>query len=291
MKHCEIRTHASLSRASLLFVTVRCTVACTVACIAAHSSAAEALRISQVYGGGGATSALASYNVDYIEIFNSGPDPVSLAGWTVEYGSAAGNWGSSAINIFAFPKTAVIAPCSYLLLASGVPSTGGAALPVVADFSFTMALSATNGKVGLFRAVNANVACGAEAVGTLVDKVAFGTANCSETTAVGVLSNTTGAVRNGAGMDDTDSNIADFTVVTTPIPHNAASATNPNCGSVPPPPCPADFNADGSVGAQDLAVLLGAWGTNDAAYDLNADGIIGAPDLAQMLGAWGVCPS
>lgn len=49
---------------------------------------------------------------------------------------------------------------------------------------------------------------------------------------------------------------------------------------------PADFDLDGSVGASDLAILLGAWGTNDPVLDLDGDGSIGAADLAILLGAW-----
>ncbi|MFM7133948.1 MAG: GC-type dockerin domain-anchored protein, partial [Planctomycetota bacterium] len=54
-------------------------------------------------------------------------------------------------------------------------------------------------------------------------------------------------------------------------------------------PCPADLNADGVVNASDLAALLGAWGTSDAAADISDDGIVNASDLAAMLGAWGKC--
>jgi hypothetical protein len=55
------------------------------------------------------------------------------------------------------------------------------------------------------------------------------------------------------------------------------------------PQCPADLNGDGTVGAQDLAGLLNAWGTANAAADLNNDGIVGAQDLAALLNAWGPC--
>ena len=53
------------------------------------------------------------------------------------------------------------------------------------------------------------------------------------------------------------------------------------------PRMPADLDADGAVGATDLALLLGAWGGSDATFDLNGDGSVGAPDLAILLGAWG----
>ena len=40
------------------------------------------------------------------------------------------------------------------------------------------------------------------------------------------------------------------------------------------------------MNAQDLAILLGAWGTNDAAADINDDGTVNAQDLARLLSAW-----
>ena len=265
------------------------TVPFLAACAVAATATAADLRISQVYGGGGSTSATATYNKDYVELFNAGSTPINLAGYVLEYGSATGNWGSAATNYFIFPKGAIIQPCSYLLVASTAASTGGANLPVAPEYLFTISMSASNGKIGLFNALNANLACGSEIAGTLVDKVAYGTANCAEGTAVAALSNTTGAVRNGDGLDDTDSNVADFTVVTGPVPRNSASAANPNCGGGGPPPCPADLNGDRDVGPQDLASLLSNWG-NPGTGDLNGDGVVGPQDLAALLAAWGPCP-
>ena len=254
-------------------------------CLAA--SAAD-IRISQVYGGGGSSSATATYKKDYVELFNAGSAPVNVSGWVIGYGSATGNWASSTSNFFTLPKGTVIQPCGYLLLACGGPGTGGADLPVTADFTTNnINISATNGKVALFNALNSNVACGSETAGTLVDKVAFGTANCAEGTAVAVLSNATGAVRNGGGLTDTDDNAADFAVVPGPVPRSSQSATNPECGTKPPA-CPADLNNDGAVDAADLAGLLSAWGGTGAG-DIDGDGSVGASDLAAMLNAWGAC--
>ncbi len=50
---------------------------------------------------------------------------------------------------------------------------------------------------------------------------------------------------------------------------------------------PSDLNGDGVVSSFDLALLLGAWGTDDCAADLNGDGIVGAVDFAILLGSWG----
>ncbi|MEY3144157.1 MAG: hypothetical protein RLY21_2650 [Planctomycetota bacterium] len=53
--------------------------------------------------------------------------------------------------------------------------------------------------------------------------------------------------------------------------------------------CSADLNGDGSVGAQDLAALLGAW--DGPAGDINGDGTTNAQDLGALLAAWGPCVS
>jgi hypothetical protein len=53
--------------------------------------------------------------------------------------------------------------------------------------------------------------------------------------------------------------------------------------------CTADFVANGSVDAQDLAVLLSQWGNVGGQADLNADGSVGPQDLAILLGQWGPC--
>ena len=56
-----------------------------------------------------------------------------------------------------------------------------------------------------------------------------------------------------------------------------------------PPACPADINGDGTVSAPDIAQLLGAWGTSNAAADINDDGTVDAQDLAAVLSGWGAC--
>ncbi len=58
-----------------------------------------------------------------------------------------------------------------------------------------------------------------------------------------------------------------------------------SCGT----PCVGDVNQSGSVGADDLAILLGQWGGPGSA-DLNGSGVVASDDLAILLGAWGACP-
>lgn len=48
----------------------------------------------------------------------------------------------------------------------------------------------------------------------------------------------------------------------------------------------ADIDHDGVVGAPDLAILLGAWGSDDLNADLDGNGVVEAMDLAAVLAAW-----
>lgn len=48
----------------------------------------------------------------------------------------------------------------------------------------------------------------------------------------------------------------------------------------------ADLNCDGVVDGADLGLMLGAWGTDDAAADLNDDGVVDGADLGLLLGSW-----
>lgn len=50
---------------------------------------------------------------------------------------------------------------------------------------------------------------------------------------------------------------------------------------------PADLDGNGQVDGNDLIILLGAWGTSDAAADLDGNGIVDGADLMILLGAWG----
>ena len=56
--------------------------------------------------------------------------------------------------------------------------------------------------------------------------------------------------------------------------------------------CPADFDADGTVGIEDLLVLIAAWGDcpKSCPSDINSDGTVGVGDLLVLIAAWGACP-
>jgi hypothetical protein len=214
-------------------------IATTLALLALCSTsafAANAVRISQVYGGGGsAAGSTATYQQDYVELFNNSGVAVNIGGWAIEYGSPTGNWGSSAANIFNFPVGASIAPCSYVLVSFGAATGGGGPLPVAADYNGTLTIGAAAGKVALFTSTQANLACsGSVSGGAYVDAVGFGsTALCYETSPAPGLTNQQADVRGGAGTQDTDANAADFTAVLNPVPRNSQSPANTACLATP----------------------------------------------------------
>jgi hypothetical protein len=191
------------------------------------------VRIAQVYAGGGSSSATAAYKKDFVVLFNNAGTDLNIGGWVLEYGSATGNWGSSTGNYFVFPANTWIAGCSYVLVSCGTPGTGGADLPFAADYVTTsISAGAAAGRVGLFRSLNANLPCGSEIAGTLVDKVAWGTGVCAEGSAAGTTAVTTALVRGGNGALDTDNNATDFTVIATPVPFSRATPATA-CQPVP----------------------------------------------------------
>lgn len=218
----------------------------------ATPDASTTLVISQVYGGGGSTAGTPTYNKDYVELKNISSAPQSLNGLSLYYGSATGQFGSSAANTFALPN-ATVPPGGYYLVELGPVGMVGAALPVPADVSTTnLTVSATSGKIALVNGLAPN-SCGATATPCalpnpqIIDVVAYGTANNAEGgAAVAALTNTSGAVRKSNGCQDTDNNAADFDVVTAPVPRNSATAVSP-CGGAPTatPDANVDFNGDG----------------------------------------------
>ena len=201
---------------------------------ATSAFAANPVRISQVYGGGGGSTG--TYLYDYIELFNSSGSAVSIGGWSVQYGSATGtSFGSAATNIANIPAGIAIAPCSYYLIQCSAAGSAGTAFPVTPDLISTgPSMSATVGKLALINnQVGANACSGNTSGAIYVDVVGYGTGNCFETAAAGGLTSTQAAVRNGGGMADTDNNSVDFTVASNPVPRNSQSPQNVDCLATP----------------------------------------------------------
>ena len=181
--------------------------------------------ISQIFGGGG--NSAAPYRNDFIEIFNNGSSPVSLAGWSVQYGGAtATTW--SVTNL----ASVSLAPGQYYLVQESSGGSSGVALPTP-DTTGTIAMAATAGKVALVKTTTPLLgACPTDP--NIVDEVGYGsTANCFRGAGPSPApGNTTAAQRASNGCADTQNNTSDFFAVA-PNPRNSLSAANP-CSVVAP---------------------------------------------------------
>jgi hypothetical protein len=182
--------------------------------------------ISQVYGGGGNTGSV--YARDFVELHNNGTTTVDMSGWSIQYASSGGNFGGANTKVD-FPPGTQIAPGAYFLIALAQGSNPTSPLPTPdldtpLSGAGTIAMSATAGKVALVSSTTpvSPVACPTDT--TIVDFVGYGAAtNCFEGSGpTGVLSNSTAAIRNSNGCQDTNNNGADFQVAT-PNPRNSST--------------------------------------------------------------------
>ncbi len=185
--------------------------------------AANALRISQVYGGGGNPDS--TYTHDFIEIFNSSNVDVSLEGWSVQYTYSIGaTWGVTDLN-------GTIPAYSYYLIQEAKGAGGTIPLPTP-NATGDSTMSGIAGKVALVNSTTALSGKCPKAEATVVDFVGYGTtANCYEGNGpTPAPSNTMAVIREESGCQDKDDNAADFAALA-PTPRNTASATYA-CGPV-----------------------------------------------------------
>jgi DNA/RNA endonuclease G (NUC1) len=234
MKIDSLRSLSALALAGALF---SCTEAPTAPEVAVRATTLEArlvapsLVISQVYGGGGNSGSF--YKNDFIEIFNPTAAPISLSGWSVQYGSNAGTtWTPTALS-------GTVQPGQYYLiqLAAGTTAGGGTEPLPTPDATNTTNMSGSNAKVIL--ASQTAALTGACPIGaTVVDRIAYGSTNCGLTSAwaqtpTANLTNAQSAKRNDNGC----AYAADAGTVFTngaPTPRNTASPLNP-CDGDPEP--------------------------------------------------------
>ncbi|MDX2041335.1 MAG: lamin tail domain-containing protein [Acidobacteriota bacterium] len=196
--------------------------------------------ISQVYGAGGNSGA--TFQNDFIELFNRGNTTVDLTGWAVQYASATGTtWSKTDLS-------GMLAPGKYLLVQQA-GGANGSPLPTP-DITGTIAMAATAGKVVLTN-TNTLIASGTScpAGATIVDILGYGTtANCFEGSGpTGNLSATAAAVRAMNGCTETDNNASDFSV----------SAPNPRNNALPAAICGAPTNPTGLGAASPNPVVIG----------------------------------
>src|SRR3954471_17382144 len=77
--------------------------------------------ISQIYGGGGNTSA--PLHNDFLELYNRGASAITVTGWSVQYAPASStSWQVTAL-------TGTINPGQYFLIQEAAGTGAGSALP------------------------------------------------------------------------------------------------------------------------------------------------------------------
>ncbi|MFI5129037.1 MAG: HYR domain-containing protein [Chitinophagales bacterium] len=171
--------------------------------------------VNQVYGGGGNSGSV--YKNDFIELFNNENIAVSLAGWSVQYQSAAGTGTWQVTNL-----SGTIPPHGFYLVQEVAGAGGTTNLPV-SDATGTIAMAAGSGKVILCNTTTAQTGANPSGI-NVIDKVGYGTATGFETAPAGLLENATAAQRSPDGFD-TDNNSTDFIIVEPPVPRNSTYTT------------------------------------------------------------------
>jgi hypothetical protein len=213
----SLRSISLLSALVLLFTTV-------------SAFGQAGLLISQIYGGGGNSSA--SYSADFVEIYNPTSSPISTAGLSIQYASAAGNF-TQAIAL----TSATIQPGHYFLVQTTTPAATpvGASLPIPDTSGSAPNLSATIGKVALVNgtaALTGDTTCPLILADTaIIDLVGYGsTASCFKGSAPApgpsaTNTNTQSIIRT-VSSTNTNNNSADFTILSPPNPRNSSFAAS-----------------------------------------------------------------
>src|SRR6202012_3180977 len=135
------------------------------------------------------------YSNDFIELYNNESSPVNLAGWSLQYSSAAGtgSWLGSPLR-----GTRPANGFFLVQLAAGTPPSGALPTPdLVTSGSAAINMSATSGKVLLANTTQAQSGANPETTSTFVaDLVGYGTsATGFETAPAPALTNTTSITR------------------------------------------------------------------------------------------------
>jgi endonuclease/exonuclease/phosphatase family metal-dependent hydrolase len=213
-------------------------------CTVSSMAIAQQVVISELYGGGGNTGA--TFRNDFIELYNPSNSTISLAGWSVQYASATGTtWQVTNLS-------GSIAAKGFYLVQQAQGTGGTTSLPTP-DAIGTIAMSGTAGKVALCNTTTA--LSGSNPTGTaIIDLVGFGaTANGFEGAASAAPSNTTSIERKAnatsnatsmgvGGIDellgngqDSNNNLNDFIVRSSPQPQNTSSSVEPVSTDTTPP--------------------------------------------------------
>ena len=200
--------------------------------LVAQSTADSNIRISQIYTRGG--EAGATFQNDYVELFNRGNVDVDVSGWSLNLTNFSGippNIQYSATNIkFSSAISLIISPGSHLLIRFG--GSGSFGQPIsIADIDLNpVPLSDTGGQIVLL-AKDKTLPFGycpaaPDLTGVVVDYVGYGIAICYEGTVTLAPPQDKALWRVGGGCTDNNNNLADFSFAT-PNPRTRRDGVTP----------------------------------------------------------------
>ncbi len=203
------------------------------------------LVISQVYGGGGNSGA--TYQNDYVELYNPTASPVNVTGWSIQYSSATSTGSFSGVQGLG----GTIGPGEYYLIGLASGGANGSPLPAPNISNTSINISGTTGKVALVtNGTPLTGSCPAPLTDPhTVDFVGYGTANCAEGNVdAPAPSSSTAIFRKNNGTTDTDNNASDF-VTGTPNPRRTTPITEigPSITSTDPVANATIVPRDGSI--------------------------------------------
>ena len=200
------------------------TVTARLAITVSGPAASPLIVINQIYGGGNNSGA--TFQNDFVELFNRGASTVdfSTIPYSLQYASANGNFtNANKLNL----TTGSLAPGQYFLVRLAGGTANGMPLPAADASSAAINLSAADGKVALVFGTALLDGNGCPLHASVADFVGYGSANCAEGSAVGALS----AIRAARRINrcaDTNSNTIDFALVTnSAAPQNSAASLQP----------------------------------------------------------------
>jgi len=201
----------------------------------------SAIKISQIYGGGGNSGS--TYRNDFIELYNTSLAPVDISGWSVQYTGAttafaAQTTGTSPTPLVTIiPGGSIIQPGHHFLIQESL-GAGGTTTNPTPDLTGGIFVGSTAGKIALVASsvvLNGGTAGNCPTDPLIVDFIGYGisptTATCSETAPTVTMTNTTAPIRKNNGCLDTNNNSNDF-LIDGPIPRNSAFPAH-GCGGDP----------------------------------------------------------
>jgi hypothetical protein len=270
-------------------------VSCMVAVAGFASVASAQVRISQLYVGGGFSTAPASvFQNDYIELFNPTNTAISLNGWSLQKAAVTGtNWSGRIVfgasdtipangyflvqcNTSAAPTQPLITPTPDRIGTNAGDGSNGIDMSASGTGGTKVVLLRPGAPIPIANTVS-NPLTDATVSSFISDFVGVGTANAFEGTAPAPQPQLNGGtpagqwaiVRGANGCNDTNNNQGDFLLVAIGsgagqiLPRNSASPTN-NCNFV-------DCNGNSINDATEIA--------GNPSLDCNTNGTIDSCEL------------